>query len=41
MNLTVGYTRTSNSPLRSEFAACEPWRYQFRNLNSGVTFASE
>lgn len=24
--LTIGCTRTPNSPLRSEFAACEPWR---------------
>ncbi len=25
--LTIGCTRTPNSPLRSEFVACEPWRY--------------
>ena len=24
--LTIGCTRSSNSPLRSEFDACEPWR---------------
>ena len=26
--LTIGCTRTPNSSLRSEFAACEPWRYE-------------
>jgi hypothetical protein len=28
--LTIGATRTSYSPLRSEFAACEPRRYAFK-----------
>jgi hypothetical protein len=37
--LTIGYTRTLNSPLRTEFSACEPRRSAARNNQAAKTYA--